>query len=100
MKTIKELERENQIMQDSLGYVSPNEHGEAMKAFFEWEINKARVQALKDVLGLIDERIKHLRLIKKTRRGFGEVWLKQCQERIDELRELKARITGTSQKSD
>ena len=77
MKTIKELEAEDTCHEDS---------------YFK----AGQLQAYEDVLRLIDERIAYLKLIIKSRHDDG---LDYCTEHAmqQELKELKARITGWKQ---
>jgi len=71
MKTIKELEAE-----------MPN------------PVTFTKIQALKDVLEVVDERIKYLcEMIDCDEGKFNLDW-NAIQERIDELEELKKRIEG------
>jgi len=73
------------------------------------DINKARIGALKDVLGLIDKQIKRCKEYIKEQKGFlklkemtNKEWFKgrieECEYTIEMLEELKVSIEGQNDK--
>ncbi len=83
MKTIKELEYD----------VKPQPYS---TKGVECHNKLVRIQTLKDVIKLIDERIETLEVetIKFSIGGWPDRMVIRCRAKINELEELKARIEG------